>query len=104
VVSASAGIGEFEYHRPLVPLLRGFARGAKVTEVKNFSIAVERTAMENHSVPALCAGTGKAPPHKFHRDLEYNSNAPIVEGSCPSGDILFEPLRESTSSHRFEEQ
>jgi hypothetical protein len=35
-------------HRPLAPRLRGFAQGAENTEVSIFSIAVERTAMENH--------------------------------------------------------
>ena len=36
-------------NRPLAPPLRGFARGADGAEVSIFSIAVERTAMENRS-------------------------------------------------------
>jgi hypothetical protein len=42
-----------------------FARGAEITEVNGFSIAVERPAMEKHSVPALCAGTGNAAAAHF---------------------------------------
>jgi hypothetical protein len=80
-----------------------FARGAEVTEVNYFSIAVEGTAMENHSVPALCAGTGKTACHKFYRDLEYNSEAEKVKGLYLTGDILLYPARESTSSHRLNE-
>jgi len=34
-----------------------FARGAENTKMFNLSIAVERTAMESNSVPALCSGT-----------------------------------------------
>ena len=53
--------------------------------------------MENYSVPALCAGTGKAPSLKFYRDLPYNSNALAVKGLCLDGDTLFGLLR---SQHR----
>jgi hypothetical protein len=40
--------------------LKLFNRARRAQRWVFFSIAVERTAMENHSVPALCAGTGKA--------------------------------------------
>jgi hypothetical protein len=48
---------EENIHRPLVPPLRGFARGTENTEIFNLSIAVERTAMESHSIPETRSGT-----------------------------------------------
>jgi len=39
-------MGGFKYCRPLVPLPRGFARGAELTEVYYFSIAVDLPSLK----------------------------------------------------------
>ncbi len=79
-----------------------FARGAELTEAYDFSIAVERTAMENHSVPARGAGTDKAALYEFQLDLKYSGNAPMVTGLCLAG-VFSLPLKESTARHCFKE-
>jgi hypothetical protein len=56
-----------------------FARDTEIAKVNDFSIAVERTAMEKHSA-AFAAEKGSS--DKLYRDLVCNSDATIIEGLC----------------------
>ena len=57
-------------HRPLVPPVRGFARAAEITEMNDFSIAVDPAHLSGTGTPAMekysaAFAAGKAMPDKL---------------------------------------